>query len=544
MVSTGEPLHRDGSASAANWQDPPFNRWAFWHVRELLPTQPVPRGRGPVRPLPEALGEHDVPGVEMTRVDGARATVGDVLADTFTDAYAVLQDGRLVAEEYAPTGGPRQTHAVLSITKSVVCCVAAILADRGQLDVSRDVVDYVPELAESGYAGATVQHLLGHAQRRALPRGVRRPGGRGPPARRMDRRRSAPARGAGPGAVPVPPAAGGRGAARQPLPLPLRRHRRTGLGVRAGRGRTDGRPGQRPGVGADGRGVRRRDHLRRPGTAIHDGGLAATARDLLRFGQMLLDGGVVPDKDGERQPGPSYPPAGCAGLGRRLRQPQPFLDSPAERAFPGGWYRHGFWFRPGEHGDVLLGLGIHGQMLHVSRRTGTVCVKLSSWPDPSNPAFLQDTLRAFDAVGGAMRHRPSAGEQRRLPGVSGVGHGRRGGGSRPSLRATSRPYWGGRHEPGDAQRHRRDPLVLPHQHAADLLRRPDRVQPAGHRPVGPQLPVPRLLRLLGRRAPPRVRAVQPALRRVRVERADQQLPAARPGGAGPPAQARWSARRS
>ena len=34
------------------------------------------------------------------------------------------------------------------------------------------------------------------------------------------------------------------------------------------------------------------------GTAVHDGGLAATARDLLRFGQMLLDGGVVPGEDG------------------------------------------------------------------------------------------------------------------------------------------------------------------------------------------------------------------------------------------------------
>ena len=36
----------------------------------------------------------------------------------------------------------------------------AILADRGLLDVERAVTDYVPELAESGYAGATVRHLL------------------------------------------------------------------------------------------------------------------------------------------------------------------------------------------------------------------------------------------------------------------------------------------------------------------------------------------------------------------------------------------------
>ena len=145
------------------------------------------------------------------------------------------------------------------------------------------------------------------------------------------------------------------------------------------------------------------------GTAVHDGGLAATARDLLRFGQMLLDGGVVPDEDG----GPRHrrtPQVAAPGLGRRRRGPDAASsESPAEVSFPGGWYRNQFWFRPGEHGDVLLCLGIHGQMVHVSRRTGTVCVKLSSWPDPSNPAFLQDTLRAFDAVGGAMLNRVSTG---------------------------------------------------------------------------------------------------------------------------------------
>jgi hypothetical protein len=95
-----------------------------------------------------------------------------------------------------------------------------------------------------------------------------------------------------------------------------------------------------------------------------------------------------------------------------------FAASPAEWAFPGGWYRHQFWFRPGEHGDVLLCLGIHGQLLHVSRRTGTVCVKFSTWPDAQNPAYLEDTLRAFDAVGGFLAGRAPAGPGgRRLSGV-------------------------------------------------------------------------------------------------------------------------------
>ena len=57
-------------------------------------------------------------------------------------------------------------------------------------------------------------------------------------------------------------------------------------------------------------------------------------------------------------------------------------------------------------------------MLHVSRRTSTVCVKFSTWPDAQNPAYLEDTLRAFDAVGGFLAGRDPRG--RRRPGRGGL----------------------------------------------------------------------------------------------------------------------------
>ncbi len=433
MLMSGEPLSRDPSASASNWQEPPINRWAFWHVRELLPTHPVPRGEGPARPLPDHPADHDVLAVELTRADGSRSTVGEILAATNTDAYAVLQDGHLVTEAYQPTGGPNQTHAVLSITKSLVGCVAGVLADRELLDLTRDVVDYVPELGESGYAGATVQQVLD------MRSGVRfREEYANPNAeiRRLDRWIVAP-----------PGRSGERERGLYQFLETLRAEASHGsrflyrsaetdvLGwvcERAAGGRMAALVSEliwAP-MGAERSAEIICDGL---GTAVHDGGLAATARDLLRFGQMLLDGGVVPDGEGGRR---TVVPAkwlrrawAVDAEGRSL-----FLESPAEASFPGGWYRNQFWFRPGEHGDVLLCLGIHGQMLHVSRRTGTVCVKLSSWPEPTNPAYLQDTLRAFDAVGGAMLNRVSTGQMHRLPGVvagltRGQASGRRGSGS-------------------------------------------------------------------------------------------------------------------
>jgi len=155
------------------------------------------------------------------------------------------------------------------------------------------------------------------------------------------------------------------------------------------------------------------------GYAVHDGGLCATARDVARFGQMLLDGGAVPDGAGgmRRVVPPRWLRQGWA-VDSDVRAA--FAASPAEAAFPGGWYRNQFWFRPGYYGDVLLGLGIHGQMLHVSRRTSTVCVKFSTWPQAQNPAYLEDTLRAFDAIGGVLAGadpRDPVRGRRRLAGV-------------------------------------------------------------------------------------------------------------------------------
>ena len=150
------------------------------------------------------------------------------------------------------------------------------------------------------------------------------------------------------------------------------------------------------------------------GAAVHDGGLCATARDVARFGRLLLDGGLIPDgtPDTRRVLPPQWlRQAWAVDFDTRAA----FAASPAEWTFPGGWYRHQFWFRPGDYGDVLLCLGIHGQMVHVSRRTNTVCVKFSTWPEAQNPAYMEDTLRAFDAAGGFLAGRDPG--RRRLAGV-------------------------------------------------------------------------------------------------------------------------------
>ena len=128
------------------------------------------------------------------------------------------------------------------------------------------------------------------------------------------------------------------------------------------------------------------------GSAIHDGGVSTTLRDLGRFGLMLLDHGRV----GSRQVVPAEWIESAADPPADVRQA--FADSENEPYLPGGWYRNQFWFVPGDDGPILLCLGIHGQMVFVEWSTGTVGVKLSSWPTPQNAEKLAATIQAFRAV--------------------------------------------------------------------------------------------------------------------------------------------------
>ena len=49
---SGRPPFGDGLVTLANWQDPPYNRWSFQHVRELIPTARIRRGTTAPVPLP------------------------------------------------------------------------------------------------------------------------------------------------------------------------------------------------------------------------------------------------------------------------------------------------------------------------------------------------------------------------------------------------------------------------------------------------------------------------------------------------------------
>jgi len=158
LMAGPPPFGSGGQVTLANWQQPPFNRWAFQHVRELIPTAVIPRGDAPVWELPRA--ERDLDGIGFMTEHFGRLTVGQLLDQTWTDGFLVIHQGQIVSERYFNGLRPETPHLLMSVSKSATGLLAGALASTGSLDVNAPVEAVVPELAGTSFAGATVQQLL------------------------------------------------------------------------------------------------------------------------------------------------------------------------------------------------------------------------------------------------------------------------------------------------------------------------------------------------------------------------------------------------
>src|SRR5580693_10201962 len=91
------PFPAAALVTLGNVQDPPFNRWAFQHIRELIPTARISRGADSPRRLPR--DERDIGGLRF-RSAGREWTVAEMLAETDTDGFLVLHRGKIISEHY------------------------------------------------------------------------------------------------------------------------------------------------------------------------------------------------------------------------------------------------------------------------------------------------------------------------------------------------------------------------------------------------------------------------------------------------------------
>lgn len=374
-----------------DWDRPPWNRWAFQNVRQILPTAEVWRGYGNVRILPR--DDRDLDGLAVTDSHGASTTLAGFLDETYTDGFIVIRNGAIVFERYYNGMEARTLHLSQSVAKSVTAAAAGALVGKGLLDVNAKITDYLPELNDTAYRGATLKHVLDMVSGVAFNEDYSDP--------YSDIGKCDVAS----GWKPVPPLADS--SFRWPrhmfeLILGLERLERRHGDLFSYRSietdvvafcmeRAAGR--RLPQIvseeiwqpmGAEESACFTVDAA---GYALADGGFNATLRDYARLGLLYLENGagILP---------PEWVEATRTGNHALFGEPYTF-------SLPEGAYSNQWWIED-PRSRAIMARGVFGQMIYVNWDYNMVAVKLSSWPDFLNTAYNIATLKALHAIGGHL----------------------------------------------------------------------------------------------------------------------------------------------
>jgi CubicO group peptidase (beta-lactamase class C family) len=381
------PAAPDRLVTLGNWRKTPFSAWGFRNVRRLIPTANI-AASGHAAGLEMSLEE--IGHIGFAGHDGNPTTVSQALRATHTDAFVVLRRGRIAAEWYGNAMSGTTPHIVFSVSKSICGTLGGILTDRGLLDPDDRVIDYIPELASSVYAGCTIRHLLDMAVGIAFNEDYEDPRGD------VVRYRHAA------GWDPLP-------AGEAPIDL------RSFLALQKPDGARHGELFHYVSTNTDVLGwVYERacdqpyadllsEYLWAPLGAERDayitvdardamraaGGICVAPRDLARFGEMIRRRGVA---DGQQV----VPGAWIDDINER-GDPEAWARAEFADMFPQASYRSK-WYRIDRTKGVLCAFGIHGQWIYIHPEAELVIIRMASEATPLDLDRVRGWRRGFDAI--------------------------------------------------------------------------------------------------------------------------------------------------
>jgi len=145
---------------------PPYNRWAYQHMRMIYPSagihsadQPIPLKKSPVSAINNVSVEKpDTHG----KPTGETVSLDTFFKETYTDAFLVIKGDQIVFEKYLNGMHADQPHQMMSATKSFAGLLGLMAVEDGKLSEADKVTKYVPELNVAGgaFAEATFGQVL------------------------------------------------------------------------------------------------------------------------------------------------------------------------------------------------------------------------------------------------------------------------------------------------------------------------------------------------------------------------------------------------
>jgi CubicO group peptidase (beta-lactamase class C family) len=366
-----------------NWLLPENTFWSFRHVRELIPTAQVDCASSPRvlnQKVDTRLGE-----ISVETHQGV-TQLADFLSSTNTDSFTAVKGEDLVFEWLAPGVSDVEPHLIFSVTKSFTGMLVGALVQEGMINVDDLVTKYVPEIADSGFGDATVRNLLDMAASYQFEEDYT------PGPDIIAYRHSV-------GWYPAPLGAPNlhdfiasrkkEGEHGQKFRYMSPTTDLVGWVIEAASGMTYAEALSKFIWSKIGTEAPAHITVDREGSPRAAGGLSAIPRDLVRFGMMIRDGGMG-----------TIDPEFLRDVYENGSAEQ-WATGDFQDFFEKGVYRS-FCYKPGIDPDVIMGIGIHGQMLYVDRPRGVVVAKQSSWPNPDSEEMHLDAHNACRAIAHAL----------------------------------------------------------------------------------------------------------------------------------------------
>lgn len=375
----------------------PAMRWSVSNFRQLMPTVNVSRGLGAPSALPQALRK-DIDTLRFTPLDAKTSMTWDAsLAATYTDGILVLHRGRVVYERYFGVLKNDGQHGAMSVTKSVVGTLGAMLVAEGTLDANKPVAHYVPELATSAFGNATVRQVLDMTTGLKFSEDYADPKAEVWAHAQAGNPLPKPKDYTGPRSyyeflqTVQPEGKHGEGFGYKTVNSDV-----LGWVIARATGRTVAQLLSERiwrHLGAEQDAYFTVDSI---GTPFAGGGLNTGLRDLARFGEMLRNDGRVKGRQ-------VVPKAAVDDI-RRGGDKAAFVKG----GYPllQGWsYRNMWWVTHNDHG-AYMARGVHGQRIYIDPKAGMVIVRYASHPIAGNAANDPVTLPAFEALGRHLLRAP------------------------------------------------------------------------------------------------------------------------------------------